>query len=370
MVLISTPVAVGSGDHAVQRLPGTTTVKYDAISDTQYQEMWANIYMVRSSSCRGHTDRRQDRYHGQRRTVPRRRRLRVRSPQVHRGEQPVLRRTGAGSLEFSVDTTASTPGTQAGCIVHGCYGPPSSYLAVAMVRSPVRGDGAPGSAGGRVLNMINFDTGQLFDWFLAGDTAFALIERLPSTVTGNPALDWTSLIPRSSKRSRSSRARRTTSLSATHAVPARRESSTLDGMLFTSVDNAESRRQARRSVHRLCAVARQGEQLKDRLDSFVIGHGLFSLRRLPYQHPDAPELSVSILMSERPVRAGAIGTWNKFCGHHQDELGIVRSVPSRPSRGGIGRATHCGIPGPIRVMRAYSSLRTHSSVEVSRVHHR
>lgn len=31
---------------------------------------------------------------------------------------------------------------------------------------------------------IDFCTGQLFDWFVASDTAFALIERLPTTVTG------------------------------------------------------------------------------------------------------------------------------------------------------------------------------------------
>jgi hypothetical protein len=36
-----------------------------------------------------------------------------------------------------------------------------------------------------VMNVLDFCTGQLFDWFVASDTAFALIERLPSTVTGN-----------------------------------------------------------------------------------------------------------------------------------------------------------------------------------------
>jgi hypothetical protein len=36
-----------------------------------------------------------------------------------------------------------------------------------------------------VVNVLDFCTGQLFDWFIASDTAFALVERLPSTVTGN-----------------------------------------------------------------------------------------------------------------------------------------------------------------------------------------
>jgi hypothetical protein len=56
-----------------------------------------------------------------------------------------------------------------------------------------------------------------------------------------------------------------------------------------------------------------GEELKDRLDSFVIGHGLFSLLdAFPYQHQEAPELSVSIPMSERLFGQGAIGTWANF----------------------------------------------------------
>jgi hypothetical protein len=56
-----------------------------------------------------------------------------------------------------------------------------------------------------------------------------------------------------------------------------------------------------------------GEPLKDRLNSFVIGHGLFSLLdAYPYQHPDAPELSVSIPMTERLFGQGAIGNWDKF----------------------------------------------------------
>jgi hypothetical protein len=35
------------------------------------------------------------------------------------------------------------------------------------------------------MNMVDFATGQLFDWFVSGNTAFTLIERLPSSVTGN-----------------------------------------------------------------------------------------------------------------------------------------------------------------------------------------
>jgi hypothetical protein len=35
------------------------------------------------------------------------------------------------------------------------------------------------------MNVLDFCTVQVFDWFIASDTAFALIERLPTVVTGN-----------------------------------------------------------------------------------------------------------------------------------------------------------------------------------------
>ena len=35
------------------------------------------------------------------------------------------------------------------------------------------------------MNVLDFCTGRVFDWFIASDTAFALIERLPTVVTGN-----------------------------------------------------------------------------------------------------------------------------------------------------------------------------------------
>lgn len=38
------------------------------------------------------------------------------------------------------------------------------------------------------MNMVDFCTGQLFDWFISGNTAFPLIERLPTSVTGNTSV--------------------------------------------------------------------------------------------------------------------------------------------------------------------------------------
>jgi hypothetical protein len=45
----------------------------------------------------------------------------------------------------------------------------------------------------------------------------------------------------------------------------------------------------------------------------TIGHGLFSLLdAFPFQHPDAPELSVSVPLSERIWGQGAEATFDDF----------------------------------------------------------
>src|SRR5215217_5050536 len=60
-----------------------------------------------------------------------------------------------GSLTFSSQITASTPGTQIGRVVHGSYGPPGSYPSGAVYAASV----FEGQQAGAVMNMINFETG-------------------------------------------------------------------------------------------------------------------------------------------------------------------------------------------------------------------
>jgi hypothetical protein len=56
-----------------------------------------------------------------------------------------------------------------------------------------------------------------------------------------------------------------------------------------------------------------GEELANQIDSVTIGHGLFSLLdAFPFQHPDAPELSVSIPISERIFGQGAGAVFDDF----------------------------------------------------------
>jgi hypothetical protein len=93
----------------------------------------------------------------------------------------------SGTLVLSADVKASAAGTVPDLIQHGVYGPSGSCL------DPAKPPTAPGYSArllqgqqaALVVNVLDFCTGQVFDWFIASDTAFALIERLPSTVTGN-----------------------------------------------------------------------------------------------------------------------------------------------------------------------------------------
>jgi hypothetical protein len=56
-----------------------------------------------------------------------------------------------------------------------------------------------------------------------------------------------------------------------------------------------------------------GEQLGDLIESVTIGHGLFSLLdAFPFHHPDAPERSVSIPLSERIWGQGVAATFDDF----------------------------------------------------------
>lgn len=82
-----------------------------------------------------------------------------------------------GSITFSAEINAETPGTIPNRIIEGTY-----IQSVAPYSQIVR----QGQQAGAVLNMVDFYTGQLFDWFISGNTAFTLIERLPSSVTGSP----------------------------------------------------------------------------------------------------------------------------------------------------------------------------------------
>lgn len=218
-----------------------------------------------------------------------------------------------GSLEFAVDITASTPGTDPDRVIHGCYGPPGSWTVGQACDQPFSHTVLEGQQAGVVLNMINFETGQLFDWFVSGTEAFALIERLPSNVTGvgTVGLDraYTQIIASTPIKPGQ---KHRVAIRYTRGEDLSRVEYFLDGRLFTAVDHVGVPLDVQDVPYTGYAPSLgPGEELS--LDSFVIGHGLFSLLdAFPYQHPDRPDLSVSIPVSERLFGQGAIGTWKNF----------------------------------------------------------
>ncbi|HKJ00954.1 MAG TPA: DUF6081 family protein [Longimicrobiales bacterium] len=128
--------------------------------------------------------------------------------------------------------------------------------------------------------MINFATGQLFDWFVSDNQVFALVERLPSNVTGagDVGLEraYTQIIKVADiepgkKHHVAIRYSRGPGLSRVEYF--------LDGQPFTSVDNVGIPLDVQGVPYTgIYPSYGPGEDVAGSLDSFVIGHGLFSLR--------------------------------------------------------------------------------------------
>ena len=210
-----------------------------------------------------------------------------------------------GSLTFSSVINAETPGTQPGRIIEGTY---------IQSGQPYAARAFEGQQAGAVMNMIDFATGQLFDWFISGGRAFTLIERLPSNVTGvgNVGLDkaYTQIIDEFPVGPGPQKV----------AIRYTRDQGTayveffLNGKLVSRVDNVgvplDKQGQAYTGVYPSYGP---GEPLAGQINSFVIGHGLFSLLdAFPFQHPERPDLAVSIPLSNRLFGQGARASFDRF----------------------------------------------------------
>ena len=223
-----------------------------------------------------------------------------------------------GSVTFSATIDATVVGTTAGGrVIHGIYGPPgcADDPVCAAGKQPWEGVAREGQQAGATLHMIDFATGQLFDWFVSGSTAFALIERLPATVVGSP----------------SAGTRETMYTQIVKEVPIRpgphevaitffRDGGksyadyTLDGVRVARVEKVGVPLDVQRARYTgIYPSLGAGEQLGSRINQVTIGHGLFSLvDAFPFQHAGAPELSVSIPISERIWGQGAGATFDDF----------------------------------------------------------
>jgi hypothetical protein len=199
-----------------------------------------------------------------------------------------------GSITVSMDIAVTTPGTQKGHVVHGTYVQSGRPYAATVLQ---------GQQAAATLNMANFATGQTFGLFVSGNTAFSFIERLPSIVSGSPepvGIDkmYTQIIDEVP-----------IAAGVPHTVAIRysrdrrrsRVEYLLDGKRVSQVESVGIPLDAQGVPYSgIYPSLGPGELLRDKIDSVVIAHGLFSLLdAFPFQHPDAPALSVSVPMSER-----------------------------------------------------------------------
>ena len=207
-----------------------------------------------------------------------------------------------GSLTFSSTIQVETPGTQPGRIIEGSY---------IQGGAPYAQPTFEGQQAGAVMNMVDFASGQLFDWFISGKRAFTLIERLPGTVTGSDVgldraytqiIDEFPITPGPQKVA--IRYTRDGTISKVEFLLNDKVVSTVNkvgipldkqGKLYTGVYPSYG----------------PGEVLS--VSSFSIGHGLFSLLdAFPFQHPDRPDLAVSIPVPNRLFGQGARASFDRF----------------------------------------------------------
>lgn len=230
----------------------------------------------------------------------------------------------SGSLTFAVDIRAETPGTEAERVIHGCYlpDPYAFWDGETPCADPWSAPALQGQQAGVVLNMISFATGQLFDWFVSGNTAFTLVERLPSNVT-NPALPstdpayvgmdkaYTQIIDEVAIKPGK---KVTVAIRYTRGPGTSRVEYFLNKKLVSTANDVGVPLDVQGVPFTgIYPSYGPGEPLAASLDSFVIGHGLFSLLdEFPFQHPERPDLRVSVPITERLFGQGAAGEFSDF----------------------------------------------------------
>ena len=242
-----------------------------------------------------------------------------------------------GAVAFSVTIAASTPGAVAGHVVHGVYGPPGS-AGTDLSAAPYRAAVLEGQQAAVVLNMIDFCSGQLFDWFISSHSAFPLIERLPTSITGNttnPACAGASTVDLNTAYTQIIKVlpiapgtRHRASITLIQGAGGAEVAYTLDGRVVAVIPNVGIPLDKQHLPYTgIYPSLGSGQALGGKINSVQIGHGLFSLLdAFPFQYgcsapsvsgpgvcdPASASRSVSIAPSERSFGQGAVGTFSDF----------------------------------------------------------
>jgi hypothetical protein len=222
-----------------------------------------------------------------------------------------------GSLQFAADITGETPGIRPGHVIRGTYGRPYSYPA----GKPWQQTLLDGQQAMVSLHMIDFKTGELFDWMVTDRFAYPLVERLPSSVTdptiqpGDPRYvgrdkmytQFIAEIPISPGRHNYAlRLTRTQTTSTAEYF--------IDHQRVAKIDRVGVPLDVQGVPYTgTYPSLGPGELLVDQINEVNLGHGLLScLDAFPFQHPESPDESVSIPVSERLFGQGARGTFDNF----------------------------------------------------------
>jgi Family of unknown function (DUF6081) len=225
----------------------------------------------------------------------------------------------SGTLVLSADIKASTQGTMPDLVQYGVFGPSGSWLDPSNPPTPpaYRARLLQGQQAAVVLNVFDFCTGLVFDWFIGSDTAFPLYERLPSTVTGNvtnPVCPNATEVGIDKMYTQIIREIPVESGVWHHADIAltRVDGDVsvdyfLDGLPVSRVPNVgiPLDRQGASFTGTYPSLG-PGERVAAQLESVRFGHGLFSLLdAFPFQHDRAAKQSVSIPAHTPPVTNAA-----------------------------------------------------------------
>ena len=213
-----------------------------------------------------------------------------------------------GSVAFSVEINVVTPGTQPGRIIKGTY--------------PKRAGNPPyaqptfeGQQAAAVLNMIDFYTGQLFDIFVSGQSIFALVERLPSTVSGSPLnVTLNKIYTQIVKEMNVCPGTHKVEMKYTRLAHTSMVQYFLDGVEFARVNDVGIPVDVQKACYTgVYPSFGAGEKLVNQINSFTIGHGLFTLLDAwPFQYATAPNDFVSIPLQNRLFGQGASAKFSNF----------------------------------------------------------
>jgi hypothetical protein len=222
-----------------------------------------------------------------------------------------------GSIEFSADFTAETTGIKPGHVIKGTYGPAYSYPA----GKPWQQTLLDGQQAAVSLHMIDFHTGQLFDWLVTSDLAYPLTERLPSSVA-NPALQPGDPSYAGRKEMYTQYLNSVPISPGPHhyAIRFTRTETTswveysLDGQLAAKVDKVGIPLDVQGVPYTgVFPSLGPGQLLVEQINSVTLAHGLVAVvDAFPFHHHESPELSVSIPRHERLFGQGAQGAFDNF----------------------------------------------------------